>query len=74
MLPHRGILRLTHSIDDEVILVTALEWYDLRADGGYHQIDSGKAIWILRGLSDYRLHQARVFVAEAPLRHFNVSG
>jgi hypothetical protein len=60
-------------IDDEVVLVPALEWYDLRADGGYHQVEPEKAIWMLRGLSDYRLQYARGFLAEARLQYFDLS-
>jgi hypothetical protein len=55
---------------DGVVLVSSTTWCSVRAEGGYHEIDSRKAIWILENLDRRRWLEMRRFVAEARLGNF----
>ncbi len=72
MLPLRGILRLYDPLDGELVLIARSEWFFCRAESGYHEVDSGIAIWRLRQLSGYRLERAHTFLQEARLPDFDV--
>ena len=74
MLSCHGTLSLSRTIADadEVVLVASTAWYRVRADSGYHEIDSRKAIWMLENLDRHRFMEARDFVAEDRLGNFQL--
>jgi hypothetical protein len=58
---------------DEVVLVPAFRWHTERAESGYHEIDSRKALWMLENLGRHCWWQVRSFVAENRLGNFDLS-
>jgi hypothetical protein len=55
---------------DGVVLVSSTTWCSVRAEIGYHEIDSRKALWMLENLDRRRSMEVRSFVAEARLGNF----
>ena len=47
--------------EDEVVLVPATSWWDVRAESGYHQINNRKAIWMSENLDRHRSLEVRRF-------------
>jgi hypothetical protein len=66
MLPYHGTLSLSRTLADadEVVLVSSTAWCAVRAEGGYHEIDSRKAIWMLENLDRHRAMEVRSFAAQ----------
>lgn len=56
--------------ENEVVLVTSVDWSGLRAESEYHEIDAREAMWMLGALDRARLDDLRIFVAQARLGAF----
>ena len=56
--------------EDKVVLVSSIRWIALRAEGGYHEVASRKALWMLENLDHRRQMDIRAFVSEARLGNF----
>ncbi len=68
-------LSLSHGIADEneVLLVSSIRWIAVRAEGGYREIDTRKALRMLENLDRRRSMDARGFVAEVRIGNFLLS-
>jgi hypothetical protein len=66
MLLHHGTLSLSHTLadEDEVVLVSSTTWCRVRAESGYHEIDTRKAIWMLENLDRHRAMEMRSFAVQ----------
>ncbi len=53
--------------EDEVALVSSTPWRSMRAEGGYQEIDSRKALWMLENLGRRPGLEVRAFASEARL-------
>jgi hypothetical protein len=75
MLPLHKALSLSRTMFDEdaVVLVASITWLGLRAEGGYHEVDTRKALWMLEDLDQRRQMDIRSFVSEARLSSFPLS-
>jgi hypothetical protein len=75
MLPRHKALSLSRTMFDEdaVVLVASTTWLGLRAEGGYHEVDTRKALWMLENLDHRRQMDIRAFVAEARVSSFPLS-
>jgi hypothetical protein len=58
--------------EDGVVLVSSTTWCSVRAESGYHEIDSRKALWMLENLDRRRSTEVRSFVTEARLGNFDI--
>lgn len=67
MLGIHETLRLRDALEGEIILVPSWKWLALRAEGGYHEAEPWRAIWILGRFLNGNPGQARGFMAETRL-------
>jgi hypothetical protein len=50
--------------EDEIILVSSIQWITMRGEGGYHETNSRNAIWMLQNLDRHRSMEVRSFAAQ----------
>lgn len=55
---------------DEAVLVASTRWPALRVDGGFHEIDSRKALWLFENLGRHSFMDVRHFAAT--IGHFDI--